>query len=246
MKKPRVGITVHVAEVEAREGHPEWRYQVGARYAEVVAQAGGVPLLLPTHALAAAETADVLDSVDALLVSGGGSIPGQYFVDNPDPSLRDTNPVRYDFEVELIRGAWVRGMPLLGICRGHQTIAEALGGGPVLNLGVVPGAREHYQTAVPTETTHDATFEAGTRLAGWVGSSGRINSFHRQVVQSPPAGWRVSAYSDDGWVEAMEAEDGFGVGVQYHPEWLVGVQPAYRALFAEFVAAALVTPQHAR
>lgn len=238
MSKPRVGITVHVAEVEAREGHPEWRFQMGARYAEVVRQAGGVPLLLPTHAAAAAETSDVLDTVDALLVSGGGSIPGQYFVDNPDPSLRDTNPVRYDLEVGLIRGAWVRGLPLLGICRGHQTIAEALNGGPAINLGVIDGARDHYQTEVPDKTTHGALFEPGSRLAGWMGSGGSINSFHRQVIESPPPGWSTSAYSDDGWIEAMEADDGFGVGVQYHPEWLVDAQPAYRRLFAEFVEAA--------
>jgi len=236
--KPRVGITVHVAEVETKEGHPEWRFQMGARYAQVVAEAGGIPLLLPTHAAAAADPGAVLDSVDALLVSGGGSIPGQYFVANPDPSLRDTNPVRYDFEVELIRGAWVRGMPLLGICRGHQTIAEALQGGPALNLGVMAGARDHYQTEVPTQTTHEARFEDGTHLAGWLGSSGRVNSFHRQVIERVPPGWRVSAYSDDGFVEAMESEAGFGVGVQYHPEWLLESQPAYRQLFAEFVAAA--------
>lgn len=238
MSQPRVGITVHVAQVEAKEGHPEWRFQLAARYAEVVAEAGGVPLLLPTLASAAGAAPAVLDGLDALLVSGGGSIPGQYFVDNPDPSLRDTNPVRYDYEVELIRGAWVRGLPLLGICRGHQTIAEALQGGPAINLGVMPGARQHYQTEVPTQTTHGALFEPGSRMAGWLGSGAPINSFHRQVIESPPPGWRVSAYSDDGWIEAMESGSGFGIGVQYHPEWLVDSHPAYRNLFAEFVAAA--------
>ncbi len=238
MREPRVGITVHVAEVEAKQGHLEWRFQVGTRYAQVVAEAGGVPLLLPTHAAAAASATAVLDGLDALLVSGGGSIPGQYFVDNPDPSLRDTNPVRYDYEVALIRGAWVRGLPLLGICRGHQTIAEALQGGPALNLGVIEGAREHYQTQEPTETTHGALFEPGSKFAGWLGSGAPVNSFHRQVIERPPPGWRVSAYSDDGWIEAMEAENGFGVGVQYHPEWLVSSQPAYRNLFSEFVDSA--------
>ncbi len=238
MAKPRVGITVHVAEVTDRAGHPEWRFQVGARYAQVIKQAGGVPLLLPTHPEAALSPSETLDLVDALLVSGGGNIPGQYFVENPDPSLRDTNPTRYDLEVELIRAAWDRGTPLLGICRGHQTIAEALGGSPVLNLGIVSGARNHYQEEKPTACTHGVAFEPGTQLASWLGPAGGVNSFHRQVVEQPPVGWRVSAYSDDGWVEAMEAVDRFGVGVQYHPEWLVDEQVAYRRLFSEFVAAA--------
>lgn len=239
MSKPRIGITVHVAEVAERQDQPAWRLQLGARYAEVIRQAGGVPLLLPTHPEAAGDTGDVLEAIDALLVSGGGSIPGQYFVDNPDPSLRDTNPVRYDLETNLIRGAWARGMPLLGICRGHQTIAEALGGGPTFNLSTVPAAREHYQTEAHTQTTHQVMFERGSRLEGWVGSSAPTNSFHRQVIKSAPPGWRVAAYSEDGWVEAIEADEGFGLGVQYHPEWLVDSQPGYRLLFSEFVAATL-------
>jgi len=238
MNTVRVGITVHVGEVIAREGKPEWFYQVGTQYARIVAQAGGIPLLLPTDAAAAAPPGLMLDAIDALLVSGGGSIPGQYFRDNPDPTLRDTNPVRYDLEVELIRAASERGLPLLGICRGHQTICEALGGSPVRNLGVMPGVRDHYQELQPATTTHTVSFESGSRMASWLGESAPVNSFHRQVIDAPPPGWRVSAYSDDGFIEAMEAESGFGIGVQYHPEWLTEQQPGYRALFSEFVGAA--------
>lgn len=238
MKPVRVGITVHAAEQPGREGLLEWQFQVGARYAQAVVQGGGIPLLLPTHPLAAAGVEAALDSIDALLVSGGGSIPGQYFVDNPDPSLRDTNPVRYDFEVRLIRAATSRGVPLLGICRGHQTICEALCGSPAVNLGVMPGVRDHYQELKPQTTTHSVLFEAGTRLQGWLGTDGPVNSFHRQVITAPPPGWRVSAWSDDGFVEAMEAADGFGLGLQYHPEWLTDAEPGYRSLFSEFVDAA--------
>lgn len=238
MRAVRVGITVHVAEVIAREGLPEWFFQVGTRYAGIVVQAGGIPLLLPTSREAAGQTEDVLDSIDALLVSGGGNISGQYFRDNPNPSLRDTNPVRYDLEVELIRAAAARGMPLLGICRGHQTICEALGGSRVMNLGILPGVRNHYQEERPTTTTHSVAFERDSRFAGWLGASGPVNSFHRQVLESPPPGWRVSAYSDDGFVEAMEAEAGYGIGVQYHPEWLTDAEPGYLNMFSEFVEAA--------
>lgn len=239
MRQVRVGITIHVAEQPGREGLPEWQFQVGTRYAEAVVQAGGIPLLLPTHPAAAAASNAVLDTVDALLVSGGGNIPGQYFIDNRDPSLRDTNPVRYDFEVGLIRAAAQRGMPMLGICRGHQTICEALGGSPVVNLGIMPEVRDHYQQLKPQTTTHSVTFETGTKLAGWLGTGGPVNSFHRQVITTPPPGWRVSAYSDDGFVEAMEAADGFGIGVQYHPEWLTEAEPRYLSLFSEFVGAAV-------
>ena len=94
MNRVRVGITVHVGEVIAREGKPEWFYQVGTQYARMVAQSGGIPLLLPTDAAAAAPHEQMVDAIDALLVSGGGSIPGQYATIPIRP--HDTNPVRYD------------------------------------------------------------------------------------------------------------------------------------------------------
>ncbi|HET9026763.1 MAG TPA: gamma-glutamyl-gamma-aminobutyrate hydrolase family protein [Trueperaceae bacterium] len=238
MRAPVIGITVHVAEVVTEEGHGEWRFQLAARYAKAVADAGGVPLLLPTHPDSSGRLEDVLGAIDALLLSGGGRLPGQYFHDNPDPSLRDTNPVRYDLEVSLVRAAWAAGMPLLGICRGHQTVAEALGGTIVRNLGAIPGAANHYQTEVATVTTHAVELTPGSALAGWVGETVRVNSFHRQVVDKPPPHWRVTARSTDGWVEAIEADRGFGIGTQFHPEWLTQEQPAFRKLFLAFVEAA--------
>src|SRR5690625_7725092 len=105
MNTVRVGITVHVGEVIAREGKPEWFYQVGTQYARMVAQAGGIPLLLPTDAAAAAPPAQMVDAIDALLVSGGGGLPGQYFRDNPDPTLTDPHPVRDHRAVALVPGA---------------------------------------------------------------------------------------------------------------------------------------------
>lgn len=241
MRPPIIGITVHVAEVTAKEGHSEWRFQVAARYAQAVAEAGGVPLLVPTHAATCSSPKDLLGAVDALLLSGGGSISGQYFLDHPDPSLRDTNPVRYDLETELVRLAWAERVPLLGICRGHQTIAEALGGTIVPDLGPV-GARNHYQTEPPTTATHPVELVSGSALADWLGPVATVNSFHRQVVDRPPPGWRATAVSDDGWVEAIEAEDGFGLGVQFHPEWLTDRHPGFRRVFEEFVAAARRRP----
>lgn len=243
MKPPIVGITVHVGEVAQKSGGTDQRFQVSARYAAAVADAGGVPLLLPTLGSASGPIEATLDALDALLVSGGGSIPGQYFVDNPNPTLRQTNPLRYDYEVELIRSAWARGMPLLGICRGHQTISEALGSPPVLNLGQVPGSREHYQTEAHTVSTHGLTVTPGSRLSRYVGAPARVNSFHRQVLTEAPPDWRVTAHSDDGWIEAIEVVEGdarFGVGVQFHPEWLALEQPTFGLLFREFVEAARV------
>ena len=231
-RRPRVGITVHLGTVR-RQGREEERFELAARYAQAVRDAGGAPLLVPTDSPEAAE--ETLDALDGLLLSGGGSLPARYFEENPDPSLRQTNPVRYDVEVALVRAAWSRGMPLMGICRGHQTIAEALGGELIRDVRR-DGRPEHYQEEAPTVRTHPLAVEEGSRLARLVGRETRVNSFHRQAVSRPPSGWRVAARSPDGLVEAIEAESGFGAGCQFHPEWLCD-EPGFAALFAEFVAA---------
>ncbi len=236
--KPRIGITVHMAEQIESDGLKEVRFSLVSRYAEAVLEAGGLPLLLPTHPKSAAPASEVVGTIDGLLLSGGGSIPRQYFNDNPNPSLRETNPLRYDVEAELVRAARDAHLPILGICRGHQTMLEALGGTPVRNLSAAAGDADHYQSLPSNVTTHGLRTVAGTRLAAWLGEETRVNSFHRQVVQDVPSGWRIAAWSDDGLVEAIEADDGFAVGLQFHPEWLEESEPAFRQVFNAFVAAA--------
>lgn len=236
--KPRIGITVHMAEHLEGRNQAEVRFSLTARYAEAVLEAGGLPLLLPTHPDSAAPPAEVVSIVDGLLLSGGGSLPRQYFADNPNPSLRQTNPLRFDVEVALVRAARAERLPILGICRGHQTMLEALGGAPVRNLDAQAGDADHYQSQPSDVTTHGLRTVPGSRLAGWLGEETRVNSFHRQVVQEVPPGWRVAAWSDDGLVEAIEASEGFAIGLQFHPEWLEQREPAFRRIFEAFVAAA--------
>lgn len=236
--RPRIGITVHLAEVRTREGDLEHRYELAARYAEAVRDAGGLPLLVPTHPGSVVAAEETVAAIDGLLLSGGGSLPASYFEEHPDPGLRDTNPLRYDVEVDLVRAAARAGLPLLGICRGQQTIVEALGGELVRDLRSLDGVRDHYQTVPAAERVHALSIRSDTLLAGALGPETRVNSFHRQGVARPPEGWRVSAWSDDGLVEAVEAVDGFGLGCQFHPEHLTPSDPGFASLFEAFVAAA--------
>src|SRR5690606_2073886 len=98
--RPRIGITVHSADVRAREGNRETRFEVSARYALAVARAGGLPLLLPAHPSVEVTAAETLTMLDGLLLSGGGGLSADYFVEHPNPTLRDTNPARYDVQVD--------------------------------------------------------------------------------------------------------------------------------------------------
>lgn len=237
--KPRIGITVHSYEETAREGHREARYAVAARYARAVLDAGGVPLLLPTRPDGAAAAGDVLEGVDGLLFSGGGNLPARIFAGDASPTLRDTNPERYDYEVRLAVAAREDTIPMLGICRGMQTLAEAAGGHLIPNLERLPAYRgRHYQTEPPAARTHGARLEAASILGRALPSALTVNSFHRQAVDVVPDGYHATAFADDGLVEAIEADDGRVLGTQFHPEWLTAVEPGFLAPFAWLVSAA--------
>ena len=250
--RPRIGITVHSAEVRTTQGDSEIRFDVPARYAQAVVRAGGLPLLVPAHPSVQVTVEETLAPLDGLLVSGGGQLSSEYFVAHPNPTLRDTNPPRYDVEVALISAAWEVGLPLLGICRGHQTLVEALGGSLLNDLRTVPANSEHYQTLPATQPTHSLTTLPGSLLAQLLPDEVMVNSFHRQAVVDVPDGLRATAWSPEGLIEAVESSaltdagnktaasggKGFAVGCQFHPEWLAEAEPGFARLFDEFVAAA--------
>lgn len=233
---PSIGITVHAFDQEAHQGELEARYLLAGQYARAVALAGGVPLLVPTRAAYAAAPETVLGALDGLLFSGGGNLPAGAFEGDRSPTLRETNPERYDYEVALARAARERGLPMLGICRGLQTLVEAAGGSLLTNLERIPAFRgRHYQAAPPRVRTHEIRLESSSVLGRALPGAAPVNSFHRQAVEHVPDGYRVAAYSDDGLIEAVEAIDERVMGTQFHPEWLAEDEPVFLAPFAWLV-----------
>src|SRR6478736_7814287 len=69
----------------------------------------------------------LLDSIDALTLSGGGDVDPRLFDGSPDRARR-VDRRRDDFEITLIQGALERHMPILAICRGSQILNVAHGG----------------------------------------------------------------------------------------------------------------------
>jgi putative glutamine amidotransferase len=86
---------------------------------------------------------------------------------------------------------------------------------------------------------HRVEVAAGSRLHTILGGEARVNSMHHQGVKTLGEGLRAVAHAPDGVVEGVEGENGqYLVGVQWHPEELLGAGAAMRALFDSFVAAA--------
>jgi putative glutamine amidotransferase len=234
-----IGITCHLALQKSPSGHTQGFHRLAVQYSRAVLEAGGIPVLVGTAEGCSPSPSDMLTPLDGLLLSGGTDLPSGSFETRSYPTLRETDPGRYDYEVELIREARRAGMPLMGICRGHQTLVEALGGRLILNIiKNDPQHLNHYQTDPPDSTSHAVVTTKGTHMRQWLGETTQVNSFHRQAVARPPEGFTVSALSEDNIIEAIEAENPFALGVQFHPEWMYPQRREFLSLFHAFIRAA--------
>lgn len=237
--RPVIGITANF-----RDGNAA----VAEAYYASVLEAGGTPLIIPPYAGREA-LIETLRRVDALLLTGGADIDPRYMGEEPDYSLLHTiNPKRDEQEIILTHLAVNRSLPILGICRGIQTLAVALGGKVHQDLyaGIGGDLLAHDQEPVERHVaTHEVKLLEGTLLSGiFALTELSVNTFHHQSVSAVPQGFVVNAVAPDGVLEGMEAVDGRPIiGVQWHPEsfimngdrsmmplfeWLVGEADLYR------------------
>ncbi len=216
-KQPVVGITGNFGEkgCELAEG-----------YFESVLKAGATPVVIPPFEDRDA-LSNVLDNVDGLLLSGGGDLNPLFVGEEPIPQLREVCHRRDMAELLLVRLAYDRQIPILGICRGMQLLTAALGGSiyqdiysqlpshPLLGHEQRQDRRYASHTIRPTADS--------TVLRRLLGENPMaVNSFHHQAVRETGPLLRVCATSPDGLTEAVEsAEHKSVLGVQWHPECFV-------------------------
>lgn len=225
-RKPLIGITANYTDGDA---------SLRDRYYTQIADAGGVPVIIPP--LADKDIIiNTLDNIDALLLTGGADHNPLWSGQQPQPGLHNINQARDLPELLATRLACNRQMPILGICRGMQTIAIALGGEVCQDIPHTPKLIKHSQEADRTEPTHSVDIEPDSALHGIFGTDRIfVNSFHHQAVTSPGKGMRITATAPDGTAEAMESTCHKPViGVQWHPEWMgADGMPLFRWLVDE-------------
>lgn len=212
--RPVIGITANF-----RDGNAA----LAEAYYQSVIAAGGTPLIIPPYSDRDA-LLETLEHIDALVLSGGADIDPRYMNEEPDYTLLHTiNPKRDEQEILLTMLAERHNIPILGICRGIQTLAAALGGKVHQDIYAGLGGELLAHDQEPTErhiATHDVEIAPGSILSRIFGK-GRIavNTFHHQAVSIVPEGFVISARATDGVIEGMEATDGRSIiGVQWHPE----------------------------
>ena len=189
-------------------------------YYRSVLMAGGVPVVIPPYEQTDL-LADQLEALDGIIFSGGGDINPLYLGEEPVRELHSVTPIRDQQELLLARMAYDRQIPMLGICKGIQIIAAAMGGTLYQDINTqLPTVNiKHSQDLDRGTASHRISIEQDSLLYNMFGSELAVNSFHHQAVREVPQGFKVSALSSDGVIEAIESTEFKSIiGVQWHPE----------------------------
>jgi putative glutamine amidotransferase len=243
-RPPLIGVTTSAVRLptdarplpEADPPMPE--LALGMVYLRAVERAGGVPVaLLP---LGAAAIGPLVDSLAGVCLSGGPDLDPSAYGAEPHPQLGTVEPELDAFELAVARRADALGLPVLGICRGAQTLNVARGGTLHQHVAdVTDGSVDHRRAEPGGVATHPVRITPDSRLAQIVGGTeATVNSFHHQAVDRLGSGLRAVAWSPDGLVEAIEGPGPqLYLGVQWHAETL-GASPEHARLFGALVEAA--------
>ncbi|MDZ4257112.1 MAG: aminodeoxychorismate/anthranilate synthase component II [Gemmatimonadales bacterium] len=138
-------------------------------------------------------------------------------------------PSEAGISVPLIRTAAAAGVPLLGVCLGHQAIGEAFGGRVVRADRLMHGKT--------SEVSHD-----GTDLFAGLPQPMTVMRYHSLVIEpeSAPAELAVTAWTTDrgpgAEIMAVRHRDLPVWGVQFHPESVA--TPTGKAMLANFLGMA--------
>jgi len=179
-------------------------------------QLGAETTVVRNDAFAAADVASVIHDYDAVLLSPG---PG--------------TPAAAGVSVPVVTAALQSGLPLLGVCLGHQAIAEAVG-------ATVTHADELMHGKTSLITHDDSDFYAG------VPQPFRATRYHSLAVvdSTVPSEIVVTSRTDGGVIMGLRHESAPIFGVQFHPESVL-TQGGYLMLANWLAVAGLTSAQQA-
>jgi len=230
--KPVILITCNAVEA------PDLRYTQRAYYTDSVSKAGGLPVLLPPLSTSD-EMRVTLNLANGVLFTGSPDIDPSIYGQERHEKTQLIHRRREKFDLEFVKLAYDNDVPMFNICGGLQLLAVALGGTLIQHIpDSVENALQHFTTE-QEKPHHDVEIVSDSLLHSIVGKSPiDTNSFHHQALLDVPSALSVTAHAPDGVIEAFEDRSKkFCLGVQWHPERMVGAKE-HEALFQAFVEAA--------
>jgi putative glutamine amidotransferase len=180
-----------------------------------------------------------VEAYDGILFAGGEDVDPSLYEEQKKYDSVHTDCARDEFEFALLDQALERRLPILGICRGIQMINVKFGGTLYQDLKSDTAIElEHRQPDDRTKPVHTVTVtDPDSHLSRTLQGSCRVNSLHHQAIKRLGRGLKVTAHSEDGLAEAVEAAGDypFLMAVQWHPEEMANV-PEQRRIFEQFLA----------
>ncbi len=235
MKRPLIAVTTRLIK-------PEQLYlnAITRTFTDALELAGAAPILLPLG-IGQDSLREIFGRVDGVMLSGGVDVHPREYGEGVEPFCGEIMRERDIVELPLTRWALAENKPLLGICRGIQILNVAAGGSLYQDIRAqLPNALPHaQQPGDPYDRrVHRIDIEPDSLLARALGATRvDVNSLHHQSVKEVAPSLRVVARAPDGVIEAIEAKDGFALGMQFHPELLLPDEQILR-IFQAFVARA--------
>lgn len=219
--------------------------------AAVAEACGAVPIILPTDP-------DLSDISELMALCDGFVFTGARANVHPEEYGEAATPAHGDFDrdrdriaLPLIRACIEAGQPIIGICRGFQEVAVAMGSTLHPEIRDLPGRDNHR---MPPDGTleekfalrHAVTFSPDGPFAKLLSEAEVMtNTLHGQGIKQAGPRVVIDGTAPDGTPEAIYIKDapGFTLSVQWHPEWNATVDPMSKPLFAAFGQAAAAWKQ---
>ena len=241
--RPRIGIPVRLTSSTDPDPRVAEANELFDYIVELVRDGGGEPVLLEAPD-------EPLEALDGVILPGGGDLDPRLYGEEPGGACYDVSRAQDELDLAVARRSIDAGLPVLGVCRGHQLLNVLYGGTLIQDMD--PGTVAHREPA-PAHGAgpwawHEVDVQGGSKVAGLYGAldygaldkdgpgngglwnvgrtdgtagvTVKIASGHHQAVARVADGLVVTAVAEDGTVEALEDPERWVASVQWHPEAL--------------------------
>ncbi len=181
-KMKKIAISQRLIE---NNSYYEIRDELDIRWAALFRELDYLPILLPTNYNF--EKYFELIDINGIILSGGNDLG--YLVNDELSKKRDI------FEKSIIKFAIKECIPMLGVCRGMQIIADYFNNDDLEKVDGHVG------------TSHRIVVSDKSKFREYLKKLDFVNSYHNYGIKKIPDGFILSAKSDDGIIEAMENKE---------------------------------------
>ncbi|MDP6393834.1 MAG: gamma-glutamyl-gamma-aminobutyrate hydrolase family protein [Desulfobacterales bacterium] len=222
MMRPLIGITCSRVVGGTWSQNSPGRFMDYAfdEYSSVVHHCGGAPILIPT-----AQNHESLQSIcerlNGVILTGGPDIDPHFYGEEPLSGLGEIDEAIDLTELAVVKIALKKDLPILGICRGLQVLNVSEGGTLYQDIpSQVKESINHLQKKDKSVNAHYVRIDENTGLhLIFKRKKIQVNSRHHQAIKDLASSLIVTAWAQDGLIEAVENPSRtFVIGVQWHPE----------------------------